>query len=311
MTHTGKAKLGARVRPGLVRADPRASRAARADAAGDPAPRRRAPRRHGPRGGGPGAGPLRARPRRRSRSSSRSRAVSRRGSRSCCSSSPAPRCCCSTSRPTTSTCSRPRRSRTGLEAFEGTVLAVTHDRWFARGFDRFLVFGGRRRVRVRRPGVGRDAGAADPLTRRTVGGWTRPSTCPSTTTSPHRQKTASTRSRRCTSDRPAWVTESDLDLRVGGRWHVRFHPRPTGRSGGAHGHRRAPWARARHDARIQDDAGHERFATQVLVTFESTGELTRVALHQSGFEDEATRDEFAANWPGVLEEIGRRVSDRP
>jgi ATPase subunit of ABC transporter with duplicated ATPase domains len=30
----------------------------------------------------------------------------------------------------------------GLEAFEGTVLAVTHDRWFARGFDRFLVYGG-------------------------------------------------------------------------------------------------------------------------------------------------------------------------
>jgi ATPase subunit of ABC transporter with duplicated ATPase domains len=29
----------------------------------------------------------------------------------------------------------------GLEAFEGTVVAVTHDRWFARGYDRFLVFG--------------------------------------------------------------------------------------------------------------------------------------------------------------------------
>ena len=29
----------------------------------------------------------------------------------------------------------------GLAAFEGTVIAVTHDRWFARGFDRFLVFG--------------------------------------------------------------------------------------------------------------------------------------------------------------------------
>ena len=29
----------------------------------------------------------------------------------------------------------------GLEAFTGTVLAVTHDRWFARSFDRFLVFG--------------------------------------------------------------------------------------------------------------------------------------------------------------------------
>ena len=29
----------------------------------------------------------------------------------------------------------------GLEAYEGTVLAVTHDRWFAKSFDRFLVFG--------------------------------------------------------------------------------------------------------------------------------------------------------------------------
>ncbi|MFZ4894401.1 ABC-F family ATP-binding cassette domain-containing protein [Plantibacter sp. Mn2098] len=29
----------------------------------------------------------------------------------------------------------------GLSRFEGTVIAVTHDRWFARGFDRFLVFG--------------------------------------------------------------------------------------------------------------------------------------------------------------------------
>ncbi len=28
----------------------------------------------------------------------------------------------------------------GLDAFEGTVIAVTHDRWFLRGFDRFLVF---------------------------------------------------------------------------------------------------------------------------------------------------------------------------
>jgi ATPase subunit of ABC transporter with duplicated ATPase domains len=28
-----------------------------------------------------------------------------------------------------------------IDHFEGTVLAVTHDRWFARTFDRFLVFG--------------------------------------------------------------------------------------------------------------------------------------------------------------------------
>src|SRR5690625_3564975 len=29
----------------------------------------------------------------------------------------------------------------GLESFEGTVLAVTHDRWFTRGFDRFIQVG--------------------------------------------------------------------------------------------------------------------------------------------------------------------------
>ena len=28
-----------------------------------------------------------------------------------------------------------------LEAFDGTVIAVTHDRWFARSFERFLIFG--------------------------------------------------------------------------------------------------------------------------------------------------------------------------
>jgi ATPase subunit of ABC transporter with duplicated ATPase domains len=34
----------------------------------------------------------------------------------------------------------------GLDAFDGTVVAVTHDRWFARAFDRYLVFGADGRV---------------------------------------------------------------------------------------------------------------------------------------------------------------------
>ena len=33
-----------------------------------------------------------------------------------------------------------------LESFDGTVIAVTHDRWFARSFDRYLVFGADGRV---------------------------------------------------------------------------------------------------------------------------------------------------------------------
>ena len=110
------------------------------------------------------------------------------------------------------------------------------------------------------------------------------------------------------SDRPEWVTESDLDLRVGGRWHVRFDPAPN-----------PPFREERtvtdalrgkelgYHARIQDDEGHERFATQVLVRFEPTDIGTQVRLTQTGFDDQSTRDEFAANWPGVLDEVGRRV----
>ena len=28
----------------------------------------------------------------------------------------------------------------GLRSFDGTVIAVTHDRWFSRSFDRFVLF---------------------------------------------------------------------------------------------------------------------------------------------------------------------------
>lgn len=112
-------------------------------------------------------------------------------------------------------------------------------------------------------------------------------------------------------ERPEWVTESDLDLRVGGRWHVRFHPAPD-----------PPFCEERtltdvhrgvelgYHARIQDDDGHERFATQVLVTFDGRAAGTTVRLTQTGFDDEPTRDEFAANWPGVLEEVDRRLTGR-
>ncbi|WP_049567440.1 ABC-F family ATP-binding cassette domain-containing protein [Streptomyces sp. SBT349] len=50
----------------------------------------------------------------------------------------------------------------GLAAFEGTVLAVTHDRWFARSFDRFLVFGAGSGVRSR-GGPGRVRETAEPV----------------------------------------------------------------------------------------------------------------------------------------------------
>ena len=116
VAHTGRASLGARVRPGWFVADARAPGADRPHAAGDPAPGRRAPRRYAAGAGRPCARPVRAGARVASRSSSRCPAASRRACRSCCSSCRERRCCCSTSRPTTSTSSPPRRWRRGSKA---------------------------------------------------------------------------------------------------------------------------------------------------------------------------------------------------
>ena len=57
----------------------------------------------------------------------------------------------------------------GLETFEGTVVAVTHDRWFARGFDRYLVYGADGDVyETDGAGLGRGPGAADAMKLRIV-----------------------------------------------------------------------------------------------------------------------------------------------
>ena len=129
-------------RPRALRPDPRARRAGGPAAAGRPvgAHARCSAGRRSRRCGGTSWTSRRSSP------SRRCPAGSRRGSRSCCSSSTAPPCCSWTSRPTTSTSPAPRRSRTGWRRTTGTVLAVTHDRWFARTFDRFLVFGADGRV---------------------------------------------------------------------------------------------------------------------------------------------------------------------
>ena len=58
----------------------------------------------------------------------RRRAPPRRPCARCCCRSPT--CCCSTSRPTTSTPSRSPGSNGTLQEYPGTVVAVTHDRYF-------------------------------------------------------------------------------------------------------------------------------------------------------------------------------------
>lgn len=112
------------------------------------------------------------------------------------------------------------------------------------------------------------------------------------------------------SDRPAWVTDSRLDLRRGGRWSVAF----TVPNGARFREERVITAveRPRHlaydmSAVFEDQQG---FDTAVEVTIEPADGGQRVRLQQEGFPTRQTRDEFAAAWPDVLAEVGRRVTAR-
>jgi uncharacterized protein YndB with AHSA1/START domain len=104
--------------------------------------------------------------------------------------------------------------------------------------------------------------------------------------------------------RPDWILESQLDLRVGGAWTVRFQP---------------PGLKPFSEARVLtgvDPPQHLSYATTAIVdgeptidtnvdiAFEERGEGTRVSLRQSGFPSSEERDDFAGGWPGVLETLG-------
>lgn len=108
-------------------------------------------------------------------------------------------------------------------------------------------------------------------------------------------------------DRPDWVTDSRLDLRLGGRWDVAFQVP----GGPAFREERLimvldrPRRLAYEMTAVYEDA--PGFATIVEVTLEPAPGGTRIRLMQRGFETAETRDEFAGAWPDVLAEIARRV----
>ena len=111
-----------RARRQLLRRD---RRRVRAPAGADRRGRRLEPRHPARHGDGRAAPPAR---RRRRHEALRRRAPPRRALPAAARARPT--CCCSTSRPTTSTRSRSRWLERHLEEYKGTVVAVTHDRYF-------------------------------------------------------------------------------------------------------------------------------------------------------------------------------------
>ena len=110
------------------------------------------------------------------------------------------------------------------------------------------------------------------------------------------------------SQRPDWVTGSQLDLRPGGRWTVEFQVP----AGPAFREERVITAVGR-PGRLAYDVraiypGAPGFSTSVEVTIAPTADGQRIRLAQRGFPTVHTRDDYASAWPNVLSELATGVS---
>jgi uncharacterized protein YndB with AHSA1/START domain len=113
------------------------------------------------------------------------------------------------------------------------------------------------------------------------------------------------------SQRPDWVTGSQLDLRPGGRWSVDFQVPggPAFREERVLSAVERPGRLAYDMTAVYEDA--PTFSTTVEVTIETVPGGNRIRLVQRGFPATDTRDEFAGAWPQVLAELAGRVAQPP
>ena len=109
------------------------------------------------------------------------------------------------------------------------------------------------------------------------------------------------------SQRPEWVTGSQLDLRPGGRWSVSFQvpDGPAFREERVITAVERPRRLAYDVTAVYEDA--PGFSTAVEITIEAVPDGHRVRLVQQGFPTRADRDDFAQAWPDVLGELARRA----
>lgn len=110
------------------------------------------------------------------------------------------------------------------------------------------------------------------------------------------------------SERPDWVTDSQLDLRPAGRWSVAFQvpDGPAFREERVITTLEPPHRLDYVTTTIYEDA--PTIATTVHVSIDAVTGGHRIRLTQTGFPTIEARDEFAAAWPDALDELARRVA---
>ena len=110
------------------------------------------------------------------------------------------------------------------------------------------------------------------------------------------------------SQRPEWVTGSELDLRPGGRWSVDFQvpDGPAFREERVITALEPPRRLAYDMTAVYEQAS--RFSTTVEITIKAVPDGQQIRLVQQGFPATDIRDEFAGAWPDVLAELAGRVA---
>lgn len=112
------------------------------------------------------------------------------------------------------------------------------------------------------------------------------------------------------SDEPGWIVESDCDLRVGGRWTVRFGPSPTH----LYEHRSVfEVIDAPHRivlATTESRPDRPSFAFTVAFTFKEQAGRTLMAVTQSGFPSAELREEHGRGVPNAFAQFERVVRAR-
>jgi uncharacterized protein YndB with AHSA1/START domain len=112
------------------------------------------------------------------------------------------------------------------------------------------------------------------------------------------------------SQRPDWVTSSQLDLRPGGRWSVTFQvpDGPAFREERTITAVERPHRLAYNMTAVYDNT--PGFDTTVEITIEAVPDGQRFHLVQRGFPTIEARDDFAGAWPDVLAELAHRLSSQ-
>jgi uncharacterized protein YndB with AHSA1/START domain len=111
-------------------------------------------------------------------------------------------------------------------------------------------------------------------------------------------------------DGPDSVVESECDLRIGGRWTIRFGPagaEPAVESNVFEEIERPRLLAFSSTMTLPDGS---RLDTHITVTFEPEGDRTRMRLVQRGFPTAELRDGYGHGWGGILDGLERVVRAR-